>query len=103
MKTKYRSSVNSHAGEENGQSPLPRYRCNYRDVKHQYKPAVQFINAECADSALEIFIENRRNEGWDTKEIFVDSVLIVIEEETQLRYVLNETGELLPYDEISYL
>ncbi len=69
------------------------YRCNYRDVKDRYKPAVQYISADSIYTAVEIFIADRRNEGWEPVEIFVDSLLLVIDERAQIQYVLNEFGE----------
>lgn len=78
---------------EESQTSRCLYRCNYRDVKNRYKPAVQYISADSIYAAVEIFIADRRSEGWEPVEIFVDSLLLVIDERTQIQYVLNEFGE----------
>lgn len=94
METKNLASIPVSEDEENTRTTMRHYRFNFRDVQHQYKPTIQFITAESVKSAVKIFVEDRRKEGWNNEKIFVDSLLLVIEEETQHQYVLNTSGEL---------
>jgi len=93
------------AGEEDGSfihhSRSHQYRCNYRDVKQFRRPEIEFIEADSVSGAFRIFINHRHDEDWTIPQIFSHSLLEIIDEETDEKYIVNKFGEIVRWDTVA--